>query len=73
MLSKLDMASKQIRLDFNPDIFNKLYWIVLKWFSDTTIRFLFIFGGSSASKTYTVVQATIVKTFESRRENSLVS
>lgn len=66
------MESKLIRLDFNPDIFNKLYWIVLKWFKDPLIRFLFIFGGSSASKTYTVVQATIVKTFESKRENTLV-
>ena len=72
MSSRSDTESRQIRLDFNPDLFNKLYWIVLKWFGDKSIRFLFIFGGSSASKTFSVVQATIVKTFESRRENTLV-
>ena len=46
-----------MRYEFHPRLFNPLYWHVRKYLSDPKIRFIFIYGGSSAAKTYTLAQA----------------
>lgn len=42
---------------FNPKLFNPLYWHLQPLLRDNTIRYIFIEGGSSASKTHTICQA----------------
>lgn len=41
----------------NPRLFNPLYWHLKPLLRDPGIRFIFIEGGSSASKTFTIAQA----------------
>lgn len=48
-------------IEFNPDLFNDLYWHLEADFNNEDIRFIFCYGGSSASKTYTLVQLLIVR------------
>lgn len=62
----------EVKIDINPDIFNAIYWHLLKYFSSSSIRFIWVYGGSSASKTYSVVQLLIVKMLEGEGENALV-
>lgn len=59
-------------IDFNPDLFNNLYWHLRQAFDNLLIRFIWVYGGSSASKTYSVVQLQIVKMLEGKGENALV-
>lgn len=63
---------KELKIDFNPEIFNNIYWHLLKAFNSSLIRFIWVYGGSSASKTYSVVQLLIVKMLEGPDENALV-
>jgi len=58
--------------DFNPNLFNNVYWHLRKAFNNTLIRFIWCYGGSSASKTYSVVQLLIIKMLEGKNENALV-
>ena len=53
--------SEDIQVDINPELFNNVYWHLLDAFDDLRIRFIWLFGGSSAGKTYSVVQLQIVK------------
>lgn len=48
-----------MKLIFNPKIFNPLYWHVIDLIWDIRIRYIFIEGGSSASKTFTICQAIV--------------
>lgn len=66
------MEKKIREFDFNPDLFNNLYWHLRQAFDNLLIRFIWVYGGSSASKTYSVVQLQIVKMLESKGENALV-
>jgi phage terminase large subunit len=59
-------------IDFNPDLFNNVYWHLLNAFNNSLIRYIWLFGGSSASKTFSVVQLQIVKMLEGENENALV-
>jgi phage terminase large subunit len=61
-----------MRIDFNPKLFNKLYWHLLKYFSDASIRFLWVYGGSSSSKTFSIVQIQIVMMLSGKDENALI-
>ena len=61
-----------IKIDFNPSIFNELYWHLDEAFKNQDIRYIWLYGGSSASKTYTAVQKTIVEMLEGDNNNSLV-
>jgi len=47
-------------IEFNPDLFNDIYWHLDADFKNPDVRFIFLYGGSSASKTYTCVQRLIV-------------
>ncbi len=53
--------SYTLDIEFDPDLFNDLYFHLEKDFSDEEIRFIFCYGGSSASKTFTVVQLVIIR------------
>lgn len=47
-------------IDFNPDNFSNVYWKILK--ADT--RFVVIYGGASASKSWSIMQRIVTSTFE---------
>lgn len=64
------MEAKEI--DFNPAIFNNIYWHIRAAFENILLRFIWVYGGSSASKTYSVVQMLIIKMMEDERETALV-
>lgn len=66
------MAKRKISLDFNPDLFNNVYWHLRQAFRNTLIRFIWLYGGSSASKTYSVVQLQITQMLSGPNENALV-
>lgn len=67
-----DEDVRVIDFDFNPDLFNNVYWHLRKAFNNILIRFIWVYGGSSASKTYSVVQLLVVKMLEAKGENTLV-
>jgi phage terminase large subunit len=61
-----------VQFKFSKKFFNNVYWHLLKAFADTTLRYIWIYGGSSASKTYSVCQLIIVLMLTNKRENTLV-
>ena len=61
-----------MKIDINPEIFNELYWHLDEAFKNDDIRYIWLYGGSSASKTFTFVQKTIVELMEGRDNNTLV-
>ncbi|MBB6126960.1 PBSX family phage terminase large subunit [Mucilaginibacter lappiensis] len=65
-------ATKELKFDFNPDIFNNVFWHLKAAFLNLAIRFIWVYGGSSASKTYSVVQLIIIRMLEARDENTMV-
>ncbi len=58
-------------LEFDSDLFNDLFYHLQDDFNNNDIRFIFAYGGSSASKTYTVVQLLIIRML-SMNENTMV-
>jgi PBSX family phage terminase large subunit len=44
---------------YNTKLFNPLFWHLLPLLSDSKIRYIYIEGGSSASKTYSIAQAIL--------------
>jgi phage terminase large subunit len=65
-------TTKELKFDFNADIFNNVYWHLKAAFANILIRFIWVYGGSSASKTYSVVQLIIIRMLEARDENTMV-
>ena len=59
-------------IDFNPDLFNNVYWELEKLYEDPLIRYIWLYGGSSASKTYSAVQLTIKEMLQASDFNTLV-
>jgi phage terminase large subunit len=49
---------------FHPKLFNPLYWHLLPLLRDERIRYIFIEGGSSAAKTFTICQALATDMYE---------
>lgn len=66
------MASVERRIDFNPDLFNNVFWHLRDAFQNLLIRFIWVYGGSSASKTFSVVQLTVIEMLEAPDNNSLI-
>lgn len=62
----------ELLIDLNPELFNEVYWELEKAHADTSIRFIWLMGGSSASKTYSEVQLTIKEMLSSSDYNVLV-
>jgi phage terminase large subunit len=66
-------AEKQtIRFRFKRRLFNKLFFILRVLFDNPRIRFIWAYGGSSASKTYSVVQLLVYKMMQSGDETACV-
>jgi phage terminase large subunit len=65
------MAKVQ-QIQFNPDLFNNIFWHLDDAFDDPEIRFIWAYGGSSASKTYSVVQRVIIGMMKAKDDNSLI-
>lgn len=61
----------RMKINFDKKLFNPLYWHLRKYMADEKIRFIFIYGGSSASKTFSVVQSCTFDTL-SERDNYMV-
>lgn len=59
-------------IEFEEGIFNEIYFEIDKIFNDDSIRFGFIYGGSSSSKTFSYVQRTIVFMLEGINNNTLI-
>lgn len=59
-------------IEFEEGIFNQIYFEIDKAFTNDDIRFLFIYGGSSSSKSYSYVQRTINFMIEGKNNNTLI-
>lgn len=55
-----------MELHLSRHLFNPLYWHLQKHTKDPAIRYILIYGGSSAAKSYTVTQCVLKDTFEER-------
>lgn len=60
------------KITFNSDCFNNIFWLLSDAFNNIKLRFIWAYGGSSASKTYSVVQLLIIKMLEGNDENAMV-
>ena len=58
-------------IEFEPELFNDLFYHLESDFANNEVRFIFAYGGSSASKTYTVVQLLIIRML-SISENTMI-
>lgn len=61
-----------MEIQLNPNLFNDLYWHLKKDLANPLVRFIFMYGGSSASKTYTYVQSDITALLSNKDENVMV-
>lgn len=52
---------------FNPKLFNPLYWHLIDLIWNPAIRFIFVEGGSSAAKTFTICQALVLYIMASKK------
>lgn len=52
---------------FSKRVFNPLFWILLTAIQDPKLRYIFVYGGSSAAKTYSICQ---VLTWMAMKENA---
>lgn len=59
-------------IEFEEGLFNEIYKEIDLAFCNNDVRFLFIYGGSSSSKTFSYVQRTIVFMLEGEDNNSLI-
>src|SRR5579859_2318932 len=66
------MAQKTLTFDLNPELFNPLYWHLEEAHHNEDIRYIWLMGGSSASKTYSEVQLTLVEMLRAPDYNVLV-
>lgn len=64
--------SQPIKVNFNPDLFNNVFWHIREAWNNILVRFIWIYGGSSASKTYSVVQQSVIDLMEGKDNNILV-
>jgi len=62
----------ELNISLNPKLFNNIYWHLEEAFDDLNIRYIWCYGGSSASKTYSVVQLIVKKMLSLSKENTLV-
>lgn len=46
-----------MHVEYHPYLFNPLFWHISKYLKDPNIRYIYVYGGSSAAKTYSIVQA----------------
>lgn len=63
---------KELKFDFNPAIFNNIYWHLKRSFENPLIRFIWCYGGSSAAKTYSTVQLIVTRMLDHKDDNTMV-
>lgn len=59
-------------INFNPELFNNVFWKLQEAFNNPLIRYIWLYGGSSASKTFSVVQLQIIQMLSGSDENALI-
>ena len=59
------------KINFDRKLFNPNFYHALKYLSDPSLRYCFFYGGSSSSKTYSIVQAILLTTLQDGK-NSLI-
>lgn len=65
-------TTETVKIDINPKSLNNLYFHLKQAFLNPLIRFIFAFGGSSGSKTYSLVQAIITDMLEDEGSNTMI-
>src|SRR6476620_107032 len=61
-----------MEIELDKRLFNKIYFNIQKYLSNKDIRHIWVYGGSSSSKTYSVVQATIINMLSDKDYNTMV-
>ncbi len=51
----------QVPININPNVHNPVYWHLRKYLHDDNIRYIYIYGGSSAAKTYSLSQLFLLE------------
>lgn len=64
--------TQSLQVNFNPDLFNNLYWHLEEASNNSSIRYIWVYGGSSASKTFSEVQLTLKQMLTSPNHNTMV-
>jgi PBSX family phage terminase large subunit len=59
-------------IEFEDGIFNELYYEFNEAFADELLRFIFVYGGSSSSKTFTICQRIVNYMIEGEDNNTYV-
>lgn len=59
-------------IEFEEEVFNEIYHEINEAYDNEDVRFIFIYGGSSSSKSYSAVQKTITYMLEGGDNNSLI-
>lgn len=59
-------------IEFEAGVFNEIYHEISEAYDNEDVRFIFIYGGSSSSKSYSQVQKTITYMLEGSENNSLI-
>ena len=59
-------------IEFEEGIFNQLYYEINDAFNNKDIRYIFAYGGSSSSKTFSICQRIVVYMLEGELNNSFV-
>jgi len=59
-------------IEFEEGVFNEIYHEISEAYDNEDVRFIFIYGGSSSSKSYSEVQKTITYMMEGTENNSLI-
>lgn len=73
MLDSKSQKTKKIpEINFNPELFNNVFWHLKEAFNNPLIRYIWVYGGSSASKTFSVVQLQVIHMLMGSNENALV-
>lgn len=60
-----------IQLELSRKLFNPVYWHLERALEDETLRYIWLFGGSSGSKTYSFCQNIVKRMCERKDDNSL--
>lgn len=58
-----------MRVNIDPYIFNPIYWHIKDALKNESIRYILIYGGSSAAKTYSISQALMLDTVENKYDS----
>lgn len=53
-----------MKIDFDYKLFNPNFYHAINYLNDSSLRYVMFYGGSSSSKTYSIVQAIIISTLQ---------